>query len=160
MLTRGEASQAAGRGKAGGNTRQIGGLLFMFRKGVLYMRKRHWIWLCAIAAALISAWIAVSLLTGEKKAQPDIVARVNGSLITEEDFDRETSRIRQLYTSMGKPLQDNQLPAMKEKILESLISSELKIMLIRSLVLVEIVMGLGYMSKVCVFITLKMALCY
>jgi peptidyl-prolyl cis-trans isomerase C len=89
------------------------------------MRKRRGTWFLTITAALIIAWIALPALTGEKKAQPDAIAVVNGSVITQEDFDRETSRIRQLFASMGKPLQDSQLHEMKEKILEGLISSEL-----------------------------------
>jgi hypothetical protein len=39
---------------------------------------------------------------------------VNGSVIAQEDFDREMGRVQQQLLSMGKPFIDSQIPEIHE----------------------------------------------
>ena len=79
----------------------------------------------ALVTAISLAWIAFPALAVEKRASEGKVAIVNGSRITQEDFDREMSRVLRRLASMGKPFDDSQLPALKKEVLEGLINSEL-----------------------------------
>lgn len=79
----------------------------------------------ALVTAISLAWIAFPALAVEKQASEGKVAVVNGSGITQEDFDREMSRVLRRLASMGKPFDDSQLPALKKEVLEGLINSEL-----------------------------------
>ena len=83
----------------------------------------RWFWV--IVAAMILAWIAFPALAAEKQTSKSKVAVVNGSVITQEDFDREMSRVLRRLASMGKSFDDSQLLAVKKEILEGLINGEL-----------------------------------
>jgi peptidyl-prolyl cis-trans isomerase C len=61
----------------------------------------------------------------EKHGPEDKVAVVNGSTITQENFNREMNAFRQRLLSEGRSLSDSQLLEMKKDILESLINTEL-----------------------------------
>ena len=71
------------------------------------------------------AWIAFPALAAEKQTSKSKVAVVNGSVITQEDFDREMSRVLQRLASTGKSFDDSQLRAVKKNVLEGLINGEL-----------------------------------
>jgi len=62
------------------------------------------------------AFVSIALLASVLEKQPSEgkVAVVNGSVITQEDFDREMSRVQQQLLSMGKPLIDSQIPEIHE----------------------------------------------
>ena len=82
----------------------------------------------ALAVLLVIAWGAWPAWsekdqTTEKKAA-DTVAVVNGTVITEADFEREVSRTRQLY-SRGKNMENPGLAQIREDALNHLIEREL-----------------------------------
>ena len=86
-------------------------------------KRGRWFW--ALVAAL--AFVSIALLAWALEKQPSggTVAVVNGSVITQEDFDREMSRVQQRLLNMGKPLIDSQIPEIKKEVLENLINREL-----------------------------------
>jgi peptidyl-prolyl cis-trans isomerase C len=87
------------------------------------IKSGRWIWaLAATSAAVSVAFIALAL---EKQPSKDTIAVVNGSEITQEDFDREMGRVKRQLLNMGKHLNDSQMPGIKKEVLENLISREL-----------------------------------
>lgn len=82
-----------------------------------------WFWALVMALALAS--ITSLGLAAEKQPSEVKVAVVNGSVITQADFDREMSRVQQRLLSMGQTLSDSQLSEIKKDILENLIDGEL-----------------------------------
>ena len=86
-------------------------------------KRRRWFW--ALAATL--AFVPIAFLASALGKQPSggTVAVVNGSVITQEDFDREMSRVQHRLLNMGKPLIDSQIPEIKKEVLENLINREL-----------------------------------
>jgi peptidyl-prolyl cis-trans isomerase C len=86
------------------------------RRGIQF-----WPWVVALALIPI-AWLTFVAI-GE--AQQNKVAVVNASVITQEDFDNEMSRIQRQLLSMGKPPTDSQLSAIRKQVLENLINVEL-----------------------------------
>ena len=58
----------------------------------MQMKNRRWFWLIVELMCLI--WIAFPALAAEKKNLAGKVAVVNGSLITQEDFDREMISVK------------------------------------------------------------------
>ena len=103
----------------------VGAFLFSIWKGEIRMQTRRGRWFWALVAAL--AFVSIALLASALEKQPSEgkVAVVNGSVITQEDFDREMGRVRQRLLSMGKPLTDSQIPEIKKEVLENLINREL-----------------------------------
>jgi len=86
-------------------------------------KRGRWFWAPVVVLALVSfAWLA---LAGGTQPSEDKVAVVNGSVITQADFDREMSRVQRRLFSMGKPLSDSQLSEVKKEALENLIDREL-----------------------------------
>jgi peptidyl-prolyl cis-trans isomerase C len=83
----------------------------------------RWFWTLVVTSAIVL--IALHALALEKQPSKCAVAVVNGSVITQEDFDREIDRVRQRFLSMGKPLIDSQIPEIKKEVLENLINREL-----------------------------------
>ena len=81
-------------------------------------------WLGALVCVFAFTWIAWPALATEKEVVKGKVAIVNGAVIPQTDFDRELGRAKQMY-SMGKKVDDSQLPEIKEKALEQLIEREL-----------------------------------
>jgi len=64
-------------------------------------------------------------LADEKKPSEDRIAVVNGSVITQEDFNREMSRAQQQIASTGQTPNDSQLSEIKKEVLRNLINLEL-----------------------------------
>lgn len=89
------------------------------------MQIKHRRWFLALVTTINLAWIALPALAAEKQASEGKVAVVNGSVITQEDFDREMGRVLQRLASMGRSLDDSQLRAIKKEVLEGLIHGEL-----------------------------------
>jgi len=87
------------------------------------MKTKRWSW--ALVAALAFVSIALLALAFKKRPSEGKVAVVNGSVITQEDFDREMDRVQQRLLSTGKPLIDSQIPEIKKEVLENLINGEL-----------------------------------
>lgn len=62
---------------------------------------------------------------GENQGPQTKVAAVNGVVITQNDFDKEVKEIQHRFTSMGRPVNSEQMQALKSDVLESLIDREL-----------------------------------
>jgi peptidyl-prolyl cis-trans isomerase C len=82
-------------------------------------------WFLAIAATISVACSALLALAAEEKSSQGKVAVVNGSVITQEDFDREIDGILRQLANMRKPFDDSQLLAIRKEVLEGLINTEL-----------------------------------
>ncbi len=89
------------------------------------MNTRYGRWLLALVTAMSLAWIALPALAGEKQPSEGKVAVVNGSVITQKDFDREMDGVQRRLASTGRSLDDSQLQALKKEVLEGLINVEL-----------------------------------
>ena len=90
----------------------------------MQMKKSRWFfWLIIKLMCLI--WIVFPALAAEKKNIERKIAIVNGSLITEEDFEREMVGVNKRIEKLGKSLDDSQMLRIKKKILENLIDQEL-----------------------------------
>jgi len=87
------------------------------------IKSRRWLWAFAAVSALVS--IALLVLASENQPSKDTIAVVNGSVITQEDFDREMSRVQRQLLNMGKHINDSQMPGIKKELLENLINREL-----------------------------------
>ena len=89
------------------------------------MKTRHGRWFWALLVALVFLSISLLALASEKQPSEGTIAVVNGSMITQEDFDREMSRVQRQLLNMGKHLNDSQIPGIKKEILKNLINREL-----------------------------------
>ncbi len=89
------------------------------------MKTHYGRWFWAIAAALSVAWIALPALAGEQQISQGTVAVVNGSVITQEDFDREIDGVLRRLASMGRSFDDSELLTIRKEVLEGLINVEL-----------------------------------
>ena len=87
------------------------------------MNNSRWCWLLIKLICLIG--IVCPALATEKKNVLAKVAVVNGSLITQEDFQREMMGVKKRLEKMEKSLDDSQLFTIKKKVLENLIDREL-----------------------------------
>jgi len=83
------------------------------------------LFLVAIISLVLASIGPISSLADEKKPSEDRIAVVNGSVITQEDFNREMSRARQQVASTGQTLNDSQLSEIKKEVLRNLINLEL-----------------------------------
>jgi peptidyl-prolyl cis-trans isomerase C len=79
----------------------------------------------ALVAFVIMTWFALPLSASENRSSKDKVAVVNGSVITQRDFDREMNGAKRRLAGMGKPVKDEQLQILKTQVLENLINLEL-----------------------------------
>lgn len=79
----------------------------------------------AFVAFVFMPWAVVTSSASEKEPNQDKVAVVNGSLITQHDFDREMSGAKRRLAGMGKPVEEDQLKKLKKQVLENLINFEL-----------------------------------
>lgn len=79
-------------------------------------------WFGALITALVLTLIASPVAAEEKRPSKNKVAVVNGSVITQEDFDSEKNHVQQRHLRDGKQLSDSQI---KKEALENLIASEL-----------------------------------
>ncbi len=84
---------------------------------------KMWLWVMATATGL--ACMAVPEFAAGKPAVGDKAAVVNGSVITQEELDREVNLVRQRFANMGRPMGEVQLLAIRGQVLETLISREL-----------------------------------
>jgi peptidyl-prolyl cis-trans isomerase C len=87
------------------------------------MMRGKWFW--ALGAGVICLLIALFALLRVKGSSDDRVALVGGTVITQDDFDREMNQVKQGLQNMGKPLIDSQLSEIKKEVLEKLINREL-----------------------------------
>jgi len=87
------------------------------------IKSKRWLWALVATPAVVSiAFLALAL---EKQPSEGTIAAVNGLVITQEDFDREMSRVKRQLLNMGKHLKDSQMPGIKKEVLENLINREL-----------------------------------
>ena len=93
-------------------------------------RRGMWLWtlvwtvaLASVSSPLLAA--EKSPAAAEKSPSEDKVAVVNGSVISQADFDRELRVTQRWFSRMGKPLTDSQLSAMKQETLDRMIDREL-----------------------------------
>ncbi len=89
----------------------------------MHTKLRRYFWLSAITIVL--ACFSLHASASEKKASDGKVAVVNGSVITQEDLDRELGVVQQRLLSDGKILNESQLLETKKRVLEGLINVEL-----------------------------------
>lgn len=74
--------------------------------------------------AMCITW-AASPLRAESQAASGKVAAVNGTAITQADFDREMELVQRRLAGRGRSPGDSELPALRQEILENLINREL-----------------------------------
>ena len=79
----------------------------------------------ALVIVLALTLIVSPGFAAEKETPQSKLAVVNGSVITQSDFDRQMGRVVQQFRSSGKPLTDSQRLQVKREVLESLIAREL-----------------------------------
>jgi len=70
-------------------------------------------------------FIVLPSVAQEKKTSDGKVALVNGSVITQSDFDREMAGLRQRLNNRGESVSDEQLQELKKDVLQNLINLEL-----------------------------------
>jgi len=87
------------------------------------MHRKHGKWLWPLVTAL--ALIALPSLAEEKDPSESKVAVVNGSVITQDDFNKEMARVQQVFAKSGRSFDESQLLDIKKEVLESLIKREL-----------------------------------
>ena len=89
----------------------------------MHTKLRRCFWWSAITIVL--ACISLHASASEKEASDGKAAVVNGTVITQEDLDRELSVIQQRLLTEGKVLNESQLLETKKNVLEGLINVEL-----------------------------------
>ena len=89
---------------------------------MIQKRPKKWFW--AILVAMTIAWAAPPMSTLSQAASSKI-ATVNGTAITQADFDREVQLAQRRFASSGRSPEDSELLALKKEILENLINREL-----------------------------------
>jgi len=89
---------------------------------LIQKRPKKWFW--AILVAMTIAWAAPPMSTLSQAASSKI-ATVNGTAITQADFDREVQLAQRRFASSGRSPEDSELLALKKEILENLINREL-----------------------------------
>lgn len=82
-------------------------------------------WCCMLAVALVSAYLVLPSAAVQAGTPSAKVAVVNGVMISQDDFTRELTRVKQQLARTGKTPDGPQLVALKEKVLESLLNIEL-----------------------------------
>ena len=87
----------------------------------MHTKVRRYFWWSAIT--IILACISLHASASEKKASDGKAAVVNGTVITQEDLDREMSVVQQRLMGEGKVLNESQLLETKKRVLEGLILS-------------------------------------
>lgn len=78
-----------------------------------------------VAALVALALVPLTALAVEKEVPEGKVAIVNGSVITQVDFDREFNMVKERFSMMGRPLSESQIPETRKEVLENLINREL-----------------------------------
>lgn len=85
------------------------------------LRRCFW----ALVTCIILAWIATPAIGGETQTSHNKAAVVNGTVITQEDLDKEMKNFQQQLLSRGRPPSDSELVEMKNNVLDNLINLEL-----------------------------------
>ena len=81
---------------------------------------------CAVIVVCSILLVAPAVYSGEKtKTEPAYVAKVNGTIITEAEFERELNMTLKQYQAMGQQIFDAHLDAIKERVVEVMIDREL-----------------------------------
>ena len=89
----------------------------------MHTKFRKYFWLSAITIVL--ACFSLHASASEKQASDGKAAVVNGTVITQEDLDRELGVVQQRLLSDGKVLNESQVLETKKRVLEGLINVEL-----------------------------------
>ncbi|MCP4681259.1 MAG: peptidylprolyl isomerase [Desulfobacterales bacterium] len=89
------------------------------------MQKRCEGHLWAIIIALALVLISSASCTPKEQSSEGKAAIVNGSVITQEEFDKQIDRFKQQFAASGKTVSESELLDAKKKILEDLINREL-----------------------------------
>ncbi len=88
----------------------------------------RWFWtlvaVLALAVAASPTFAADEQPSENKQPSEDVVAKVNGTAITQADLDREMNRVQRQFLMMGKPISDDQLAEVKKEALENLVDME------------------------------------
>ena len=82
-------------------------------------------WFLTVITAFILVWIVSAIQAGGAGAAETNVAVVNGSPITQKEFDREMTRVEQMLLNKGRHLNEPELVKVKRQVLEDLINREL-----------------------------------
>ena len=89
------------------------------------MQKKAINYLWATVMTMVLLVLPVSAGAGKKQMPEEYAAKVNGSVVTWEFFERAVNQVEQRFARMGKPLSDSQLSEIKKDVLEELINREL-----------------------------------
>jgi peptidyl-prolyl cis-trans isomerase C len=89
----------------------------------MQITKKKWMKLLLPILALL--WMAVPALASEKEKPEIKVAVVNGSVITQDDLDREMNNIRNQFARRGRTINESQISEITERVIDSLIDKEL-----------------------------------
>ncbi|MBW2171630.1 MAG: peptidylprolyl isomerase [Deltaproteobacteria bacterium] len=89
------------------------------------MKSKFGTWSMTIVTGLAIVLMTLPVLAAEKKPSGDPAAKVNGSVITQKELDRELSRATEQLLQMGRPVSDTQLSEMRKRMLDNLIAYEL-----------------------------------
>jgi peptidyl-prolyl cis-trans isomerase C len=82
-------------------------------------------WFSLLIMAFVLTWISSTVHAEEESASENHVAVVNGSPITQKEFDREMGRVEQMILSKGRHLSTTELAEVKRQVLEGLIGRKL-----------------------------------
>ena len=89
------------------------------------MKKKHADILSALAMAAVLVTTSPLSWAAEKSDQGAKVAVVNGSIITQAEFDREMGRVQRSISRQGRAVDGSKLPAIRKEVLEGLIDRQL-----------------------------------
>lgn len=89
------------------------------------MKVKYFRFFCILVAFAGVTWTVQSLWGGQKETGEAKVAIVNGSPITQRDFDREINVFEKRFSNRKKSLTGDQRQALRQQVLDSLINREL-----------------------------------
>ena len=89
------------------------------------MQIKRFKWFLGLLTAMSLVYFAIPTFAVEKKISDGPVATVNGTVITQDDFDIELERVRNQFARDGRSLNESQLANIKKGVLETLINREL-----------------------------------
>lgn len=89
------------------------------------MKQKHKCILAGFFLTVVFLWAIPCLGAADVRQQPDPVARVNGSSITLDVYERELSQIRKQALQQGKQISEAQLSEIRKRVLENIIGREL-----------------------------------
>lgn len=78
-----------------------------------------------ISAALVEPVFSAEKTKSKKQPTADYAAVVNGKKISKEALDKKVDLIKNKYSSMGRPLEDQKLAVLRENILKNMVQKEL-----------------------------------